>query len=61
MTEKIVLPLCFHVDLAVSKPVDFFIYSWHSKVPRIHDLVGFHFIHFVEHSLDSFTLNLNVI
>ena len=56
-----VLPLCFHIDLAVSKPIDSFIYSWYSEVPQIPDLVGIHFIHFVEHSLDSFNLNLNVI
>ena len=56
-----VLPFCSLTDLAVSKPVGSFIYPWHSEIPQIHALVWIHFIHFGEHSLDSFNLNLNVI
>lgn len=46
--ENGIAPLFFHIDLAVSEAYRLYVYFLAFSVPGIHDLVGIHFIHFVE-------------
>lgn len=55
------MPFDSHIDLAISKPIGSSIHPYHSEILHICVLAWIHFIHFIEHLLGSFNLNLYVI